>query len=99
MNTISIDEGERLQCPYCDHLVLDGEFGFSRCSHTLYFANVEGIEYLADSISLDKTKYKSSSCIDEITDALTAKSDTPSVKYIIGSGSGMDGYIGFESNK
>lgn len=89
MNEINIDESDALQCPYCNHLVSDGESDFSPCTHTVYIASVEGFEYLADNIALNKNKYNSNSCINDMTDALTAKSTGESIKYILDSASGM----------
>lgn len=97
MNIIEIDTYDEINCPYCEQLVYDGNGKSFPCPHTTYIACDDGFEYLADNISLDKDKYSCTPYIDAMTDALTAKCDSESVKYI--SQGEMCGYTGFEKNK
>ena len=98
MNKLNISEGSKIDCPYCGHLVYDGEYTFSHCQHTVYIASDDGFEYLAANISLDINNNDYKSSIDIITDALTAKPFGISIKYILESIEGPNGYIGFENN-
>ena len=97
MKKVIIDDYDEINCPYCEQLVYDGNGKIFPCPHTVYMASDDGFEYLADNISLEKDEYSCTPYIDAMTDALTAKSDGESVKYI--SQGELYGYTGFENLK
>ena len=97
MKKEEVYDNEILNCPYCNKLIYDAQGNLSECEHLVYVATDDGFAFIAEDIDLNKDDYDAMVDYDVMTDALSAKSNGESIKYIsVGAPMGMDAYFGFE---